>query len=181
MAALVFAACASDDVSIGKSDSIGEESSTGSLVVSVAGEERELRRWDPLFSVKQDSGDRDTLEIRISAESGEDTLGVFVSMPEYLERKALSLVGEYPIRSATLRWDGEESRDVESGELVIETHAMGRVTGSIDLEMRNGPEVSARFDGEIGGTCFVLSGGDAEAQDRDGVEITHDFCAQYFR
>jgi hypothetical protein len=155
-----------------------EPEPSGSATLELDGDEQALPEWSSSFRVMQEDGERDTLEFGLTAENvdeGDASISVLIRQPKALTREPLSLVGVYETEHVVIEQVGEQLEGVSGATVTVVSHAMGRIAGTIEFVMDD-KEASADFEGEVGGSCHVLDG-----EGWKGVDISDDFCAQYFQ
>jgi len=190
-------ACADDTDSFGIScadcgGGYGERPSHGMAVVEREGIEQQLTQWSARLTIREQPDERETLELMLGAEEGEDNyLGVYIVSDVQLENAPLSLVGDHLIGytpgpeysgTITMRWQGRELSSLNAsraGMLTITEHEAGRIAGTLVSELDDASEVTATFDGKISPQCQII----ANRAGTSFVEAPLDdpFCEPFFR
>lgn len=201
---LAALACGSDPINVESGDTERSDTgsmtapSTGSAAVTLGGLTRDFTRWDSRFVIAQEDDAPATLTIIISAAQAENADRNFVTVTiqsvKQLEPGPFNLEGTYQIKSVrsplysgvvAMRWDGDEIDSPSSSEgvgmLTITSHKAGRIEGSLTSALADGSEVRASFEGEITGSCKVLSPDDEDGSEAVNAPFDDPFCAQYMQ
>ncbi len=169
--------------------------SRGGAVVLEDGARAELSNWSALLEIREELGETDSAElsIQVTDASNVDRVTLTLQLPR-VQPRGFSLLGEYELSrdvSIGLR-RGETEVFAESGTLVIESHEMGRLSGSAHV-LVDGKAIDIQFTGNLGVSCSVLDSPDvADLRANDGgkqddpallthrvVNVEDEFCSQY--